>query len=187
MRVTTFPRIALLVGLGSLAIISWIQIYLLSANLREFSSNAGPKFFIENAQVRRFNSNGALDFTLTADTVMGSKNGTAFSMLRPRVTHNGESHAVVITTADFGEILQRDKLNLRGNVTLSFNPSDKRPKAAATTTAAHVNLKTGVVTSDQPANFTRGTITGRGVGFSLDNEEGLLMINSDVSLTMNAK
>jgi lipopolysaccharide export system protein LptC len=175
------------VALGLLAIVSWLQIFLRSEHALELSTYTKPKFFIENAWIRRFNSSGALEHTLTADTVMGSKNGTSFSMTRPNVIHNSESRAVSITSADSGEMLQRDELDLRGNVTLSLTYPDDRPKVSAATTAAHINLKTGIVTSDQPTNFTRETMTARGVGFSYDNDEGRLMINSNVSLTFNSK
>jgi LPS export ABC transporter protein LptC len=187
MNVTNFQKVALILALFALAIFSWSQIYFRAENARGISSKTSPKFFIENAQVQRFNAAGRLEFTLNADTVLGSEDGTSFRMTRPRLVHITASHARGATSADLGEMRQRDELDLHGNVTFSFIPPDKRPKTAATTTSAHVNLKTGLVTSNQPANFTRGTLTGRGVGFSYDNEKGLLMINSDVLLTLIAK
>jgi LPS export ABC transporter protein LptC len=182
---TTLPRAVLILVL--FAIFSWSQIYFRAEHARDFSSSSHPKFFIDNAKVRRFNSSGELEYTLNADTVYGSKNGTSLRLTRPRVIYSTASQALVISSADMGEMLQRDELDLRGNVTLSFAPPGNRPTTTATTTSAHVNLKTGLVTSDQAANFTRETLTGRGVGFSYDNETGLLMINSDVSLTLIAK
>lgn len=187
MNVTTLQKVALILALFALAIFSWSEIYFRAEHARGLSSKTSPKFFIENAQVRRFNSSGGLEFTLNADTVFGSDDGTSFRMTRPHVVLNTATQARGVTSADMGEMLQRDKLDLRGNVTLSFIPPDKRPKTTATTTSAHIDLKTGLVTSDQPASFTRETLTGRGVGFSYDNEEGLLMLNSDVSLTLIAK
>jgi len=187
MTVTALQKVALIFALFALAIFSWSQIFFSAEHEHGLSSQTSPKFFIENAQVQRFNSSGGLEFTLNADTVFGSDDGTSFRMTRPHVVHNTATQAIGVTSADMGEMLQRDKLDLRGNVTLSFIPPDKRPKTTATTTSAHIDLKTGLVTSDQPANFTRETLTGRGVGFSYDNEEGLLMLNSDVSLTLIAK
>jgi len=186
MNVSTLQKVALILALFALAIFSWSQIYFRAEHARGLSPQTNPKFFIENAHVRRFNSSGRLEFTLKAETVFGSENGTSFRMTRPHVVHNTATHAKGVTSADMGEMFQRDKLDLRGNVTLSFTPPDKGPTTTATTTSAHINLKTGLVTSDQPANFTRETLTGRGVGFSYDNEKGLLMINSDVSLTLIA-
>jgi len=184
---TTLPRAVLILVLFALAVFSWSQIYFRAEHAPDVSSSSHPKFFIDNAKVRRFNSSGELEYTLNADTVYGSKNGTSLRLTRPRVIHSTASQALVISSADMGEMLQRDELDLRGNVTLSFAPPGNRPTTTATTTSAHVNLKTGLVTSDQAANFTRETLTGRGVGFSYDNETGLLMINSDVSLTLIAK
>ena len=186
MNVTSLQKVALILALFTLAIFSWSKIYFRAEHERGVSSQTSPKFFIENAQVRRFNSSGRLEFTLNADTVFGSEDGTSFRMTRPHVAHNTSTQAIAVTSADSGEMLQRDELDLRGNVTLSFTPHGKRPKTTATTTSAHINLKTGLITSDQPANFTRETLTGRGVGFSYDNGKGLLMINSDVSLTLIA-
>jgi LPS export ABC transporter protein LptC len=183
----TFPKAALILVLFALTIFSWSQIYFRAEHAQGLSSGSHPKFFIENAKVRRFNSSGELEFTLNADTVYGSKNGTSFSLTRPRVIHNTASQAIVISSADLGEMLQRDNLDLRGNVTLSFTPPEGRPKTAATTNAAHVNLKTGRVTSDQPATFTREKMNGRSIGFSYSNGQGLLMLNSDVSLTLKAR
>ena len=186
MTVTALQKVALIFALFALAIFSWSQIFFSAEHEHGLSSQTSPKFFIENAQVRRFNSSGRLEFTLNADTVFGSEDGTSFRMTRPHVVHNTSTQAIGVTSADMGEMLQRDELDLRGNVTLSFTPPGKRPKTTATTTSAHINLKTGLITSDQPANFTRETLTGRGVGFSYDNQKGLLVINSDVSLTLIA-
>ena len=187
MNVTTFQKVALILALFALAIFSWSKIYFRTEHARGLSSQASPKFFIENALVQRFNAAGTLEFTLIADTVFGLENGTSFRMTRPHLVHSTASQARGVTSADMGEMLERDELDLHGNVTLSFTPPDTRPKTTATTSSAHINLKTGLVTSDQPVNFTRETLAGRGVGFSYDNEEGLLVINSDVSLTMIAK
>jgi len=187
MNVTSFQKVALILALFALAIFSWSQIYFRSEDASSLSSQTNPKFFIEDAQVRRFNSSGTLEITLIADTVFGLEDGTSFRMTRPHLVYSTASQAQVVTTADMGEMLERDELDLHGNVTLSFTPTDKRLKTTAATTTAHINLKTGLVTSDQPANFTRGTLSGRGVGFTYYNEEELLVINSDVSLTMIAK
>ena len=187
MNVTRFQKVALILSLFALAIFSWSQIYSRAEHARELSTQGSPKFFIENAQVQSVNAAGRLEFTLNADTVFGSEDGKSFRMTRPHLAYSTASQTRGVTSADMGEMLQRDELDLRGNVTLSFTPPGKRSKTTGTTTSAHINLKTGLVTSDQPANFTRETITGRGVGFSYDNEEGLLVINSEVSLTMIAK
>ena len=128
MNVTTLQKVALILALFALAIFSWSQIYFRVEHTRGLSSQTSPKFFIENAQTRRFNSSGRLEFTLNTDTVFGSQDGTSFRMTRPHVVHNTATQARSVTSADMGEMLQRDKLDLRGNVTLSFTPPDKRPK-----------------------------------------------------------
>ena len=187
MNVTSFQKIALILALFALAIFSWSHIFFRAEQASVLSSKTNPKFFIENAQSRTFDSNGRLEFILNADTVFGAEDGTSFRMTRPHIVHNTATHARGVTSADMGEMLRRDELDLRGNVTLSFTPPGAHPETTATTTSAHINLKTGFVTSDQPVYFTRDTLTGRGVGFSYHNEEGLLMINSKVSLTLIAK
>ena len=158
MNVTSFQKVALILALFALAIFSWSQIYFRSEDASSLSSQTNPKFFIEDAQVRRFNSSGTLEFTLIADTVFGLEDGTSFRMTRPHLVHSTASQARGVTSADMGEMLERDELDLHGNVTLSFTPPDTRPKTTATTSSAHINLKTGLVTSDQPVNFTRETL-----------------------------
>ena len=131
MNVTALQKAALILALFTIAIFSWSKIYFRAEHERGLSSQTSPKFFIENAQVRRFNSSGRLEFTLNADTVFGSEDGTSFRLTRPHVVHNTSTQAIGVTSADSGEMLQRDELDLLGNVTLSFTPHGKRPKTTA--------------------------------------------------------
>jgi len=187
MNVNRKPKIVLSGILAATAMFSWYQLNYPENEITRPPSIEKPQFFIENVRRKNFGLNGGLEYVVDGDTANGTADGSTINITRPHLKHYGEEGNVAIVYADAGTLNEKEELTLLGNVYLSIAPISGNSSASATTSAALVNLETGVITSEDEVTFIRHNSNGRGMGFTYDHKQKTLVINSRVSITFNVK
>ncbi len=129
-----------------------------------------PSFTASGLTSYRYNSDGILQDIFTSDQALYYENQSITNFKNPKLNTFDHQSAAWQITAKNGQLEKKDQLVLRDNIVIQ-NQSPTINLDKITTTYLAMNLKTHVVTSDQPVAIDSTDYHVQGVGLQANLKE----------------
>ena len=184
MRQTIFA-VALVFILLVLTIVTWWANYaeFFSIDKTNIDRTSTVNSFLHDVSILKFNGAGKAQSVLKFDSVVEIGENRTANLVRPVLIFEDQRRKTFVVTADHGERVQEDTLNLSGNVTLSIKEITSDEPIGISTDYVSIDLETGTARTQHLATVTRKSLAGSSDGFISYNANGMLNLLSNVELT----
>ena len=139
-----------------------------------------PDYIMHNATLRKIGRNGALEYTLKADTATHYPDDETLDVVKPNLVHAGKE-APVTVTADTARVSENnERIDLNGNVIIRRAATRKREAMTGATITLTVLPDADKAFTKAPVLVTQGASWAKGIGLQMDLRAETYLIESRV-------
>lgn len=141
-----------------------------------------PDAIAEKFNVRRFNTEGRLQYFLVAPKMIHYADDDSSVITIPKLTYyRPDAPDMTITGKTALVTAKGETVYLKDDVVATRAPTANRPELVATMPDLTVFPDKGTAYTNSPVEITQGPTWVKGVGFSLDNNTSVMELHSQVT------
>ncbi|WP_153111492.1 LPS export ABC transporter periplasmic protein LptC [Propionivibrio limicola] len=147
-----------------------------------------PDYVIGDAQLRKLDENGVLQYTLNAKEIHHYPDDDSTDLRQPHLVYQKAQKPTVTMSADQGRLSQdNERVDLTGNVRVLRAATPKDAELVLTTTELTVLPDDEKAFTDKPVLITQGPSWIKGVGLHIDQRAQTYVLQSQATASIASK
>ncbi|MDP2811222.1 MAG: LPS export ABC transporter periplasmic protein LptC [Rhodocyclaceae bacterium] len=147
----------------------WLERATRTGDLHSGKERHDPDFIVDRFEVRRYDTDGALQHTLIADRMLHYADDESSDVIAPHLTYHRQRPTVVTSRTAWMD-KDAEHARLDGDVRIVRAGADGGPETVITTSVLHVIPDDEFAHTDAPVTLTQGQSVIHGVGLTTDNK-----------------